>query len=100
MIIQTQQIQDLKNQLAVVQVNQVNSTNSVASPLFTPTAPYVIPATISTGSIALTQQFLAAMMQHFITTQIARNKPVEKKKCKFGTHFIPNDKPYGKRTKQ
>ena len=50
MLVQTQQIQDLKDQLTLVQVNQ---TNSVAPP-FPPTLPTIIPAIISTGSISLT----------------------------------------------
>ena len=99
MVAQTDTIQRLQEQLTAVQFEQqANGASSVNGSL-----PGRIPSSISTG---VTQESMEAILKTWTASQAATKAPgigltsKEKKKRKWGVHYIENDMPNDERTKR
>ena len=99
LLAQTDKIQELETRLATVQYDQANGASSIA-----PSIPGQVPASISTSDTALTKESTESMFKLWTavqTTPTARTPQTggrEKQKTKFGSNYIPNEKPGGERT--
>ena len=99
LLAQTDKIQELETRLATVQYDQANGASSIA-----PSVPGRVPASISTSDTVLTKESMEVMFKPWTAAQATppartpRTGGREKQKTKFGSNYIPNDKPVEERT--
>ena len=75
-VIQTQKIQNLQEELAVVQVDQANGAEIIGG-----SVPVLIPGTITTDGTTLTQELTQTMFQQWTAAQIAGTPTPKTNKC-------------------